>query len=135
MKKKISILLFITVLSSFVITANPFSKSGRHSSIQYSIPEGMIISQLDLKDGTYQGVANGFGTGLTVEITIEKGVLTSVEIISHNEVGSRFYSTPIKYIPSFIVDEQKSEVDAVSGATATSKGIMSAVEDALKKAI
>ena len=48
--------------------------------------------------------------------------------------GRQFYQAPIRLIPADIVDEQQTEVDVVSGATATSKAIMAAVEEAVNKA-
>jgi len=66
---------------------------------------------------------------------VEKGKVVQVRVVAHSEVGDRFFSTPIRVIPGQIVKKQSTAVDAVSGATATSYGIMAAVEDALKKAV
>lgn len=135
MKKIIIMGTFLVVCSAGLFAFGPFGKnrSGHHAA-NYSIPEGMIISELELTDGVYQGVADGFRPELTVEVEVKGGVLQSVTVVSHNEVGRQYYDTPIKYIPGMIVDKQETVVDSVSGATATSKAIMSAVEDALSKA-
>lgn len=132
MKKIITVILIITLGVTAVSAFG--SRKSKHNA-HYSMPQGMDISTLTLPDGTFQGVATGFSPELTVEITIKKGVLTSIEVVSHHEVGAKYYSTPIKYIPSFIVKKQQTEVDAVSGATATSNAIMAATENAIKVAL
>lgn len=120
-----------------IITQIPvFSFSfGRSRGSDYSVPEGIVLGNYDLPDGTYTGEAVGFRPGLKVEITIINGELTSVEVIEHNEIGRQYWQTPINLIPGEIVKRQETEVDSVSGATATSKAIMAAVEDAVNKAI
>jgi polyferredoxin len=85
------------------------------------------------KDGVYTGMGFGFRPGLTVEVTIKDDNIKSIEIISHNE-SRRYYERPFNIIPAEIVEAQSADVDAVSGATRTSHGIMDAVEDALAKA-
>ena len=86
-------------------------------------------------DGTYQGIADGFRPGLTVEVVIKDDVIISVEVIAHNEVKERFWGYPVENIPLWIVEAQSTDVDTVSGATYTSRGIIAAVDNALAKAL
>lgn len=132
--KRVFVILIVTVVTVGSISAfGPF-KMGGHGSVQYDKPVGMDISTLNIPDGKYQGSATGFKPDLQVEIVVEKGKLTSVIVTDHNEVGPKYYQTPINFIPQLIVKEQNTEVDSVSGATATSKAIMAAVEDAINSA-
>ncbi len=85
-------------------------------------------------DGTYTGVADGFGPDLTVEVTIEGGEITDIQIVSHNEVGAKYYASAMVTIPEEIIAAQSVDVDSVSGATYTSMGIKNAVADALSQA-
>lgn len=89
----------------------------------------------ELKDGVYEGEANGFRPGLTVSVTVKGNKITSIEITNHNEVNSRYYQKAMDAVPQEIIDSQSLEVDAVSGATFTSTGIVNAVNDALSKAV
>lgn len=87
-------------------------------------------------NGVYEGVADGYGPYLRVEVRILDNKITEVVIVSHNEERRRFYATPIAVLPSKIVETQDvEEVDIISGATFTSIGIKNAVIDALNKAI
>jgi uncharacterized protein with FMN-binding domain len=119
------ILVFVTVLN-----VSAFGR-GHKSLYKYTIPEGYSLNGLDLEDGVYTGEAIGFRPGVIVEVTIENQKIINIEVVDHNEVGPQYFMRPISVIPGEIVREEQSKVDVVSGATATSNAIMSAVEDAL----
>lgn len=77
----------------------------------------------------YEGVGKGMGGELKVNVTVEDGKITAVEIAQHNETAG--ISDPaIEQIPAAIVANQSLAVDAVAGATMTSNGILEAVEAA-----
>lgn len=90
------------------------------------------------KDGVYTGSAVGFRghgyNGVTkVSVTVKKDKITSVKVVSIGDTP-RFYETPVEEIPQEILKAQSTNVDVVSGATFSSKGIINAVSAALKKA-
>ena len=92
-------------------------------------------TKVEYKDGIYEGVGDGYRPGLKVEVTIKEGQIHEINIIEHNEVGSRFYVPAFETIPSEIIDKQTTEVDMVTGATRSSYGIIQAVENALSQAV
>ena len=70
-------------------------------------------------------------TKIKVRVTYQDNRITNVEIVSENEsedVGKR----ALKVVPQEIVKANSIDVDAVTGATRTSKAIEEAVENALK---
>jgi uncharacterized protein with FMN-binding domain len=86
------------------------------------------------KDGTYQGSGTGFRNGTTtVSVVIEGGKITSIKTVSTRD-DAPFYNKAFNTVIQKIINTQSSSVDAVSGATYSSKGIMSAVANALTKA-
>lgn len=88
---------------------------------------------IDLKtipDGTYQGVANGLMGPIKVSVTVKGGKITAVEVLENSETPA-IAGKALKDIPASIVSSQKVDVDTVSGATYTSKGIIEAVRNAL----
>ena len=92
-----------------------------------SVPEG------GYKDGTYQGSGTGFGGTITVEVTISGGKIASITVLSAaGETASYFASA--QGVISRIISGQTPNVDAVSGATYSSNGIIQAVQNALAKA-
>ena len=69
----------------------------------------------------------------TVATTVSETAIEQVEVVSNDEtVGIGSYA--IERIPAAIVENQTAGVDGVSGATATSNAILSAVRDALNAA-
>ena len=86
-------------------------------------------------DGIYQGTADGFRPGLTVEVEIKNDEIIRLEVISHNEQNRNYWGYPVENIPKWIVAAQSTDVDTVSGATYTSRGIIAAAEEALGKAL
>jgi uncharacterized protein with FMN-binding domain len=92
-------------------------------------------SGMVLADGVYTGTATGYRPGLTVQVIVSGGEIAAVRVVSHSEVNARFYATPIQVVPAEIVAAQTTNVDAVSGATFTSTGIINAVNAALSQAL
>ncbi len=90
-------------------------------------------SQGQYKDGTYTGVGRGFRPDLKVSVTVKNGKISNIQIVSHNE-SKGYYEEPFNVIPREIINTQSTQVDAVSGATRSSNGIMQAVADALSGA-
>ena len=83
--------------------------------------------------GTYTGVGAGKNGDITVEVTFSTEKIESIRIVSHTETPS-LSDAAIEQIPTKIVESQSLGVDAVSGATYTSNGIVEAVADAVKQA-
>ncbi len=83
----------------------------------------------EVSDGTYSGTGSGFRGDIEVEVTVEGGKITDIEVVSHNEDGP-YLDHALGVIDS-IIAKQDVEVDAMSGATFSSNGIMEAVANAL----
>ena len=66
-------------------------------------------------------------------MTIKDSKITDITIISSND-NSDYFDEAATVIPKNIIKAQATNVDTVSGATLSSKGIIKAVEDALSKA-
>lgn len=87
------------------------------------------------KDGTYEGSAQGFRRGITtVSVTVKNDVITDIAIVSNGD-DAPFFNSASGTIINEILDSQNAMVDAVSGATYSSNGIMNAVADALSSAL
>lgn len=83
--------------------------------------------------GTYTAVASGYGGDVTVTITVDEKAITDVLIEGADEtegVGSK----AIEELSESIKTAQSAEVDAVTGATVTSKAIQTAAAEAIAQA-
>ena len=86
------------------------------------------INISDISDGVYIGEYDVDFIYAKVEVTVQNGEITNINILEHrNERGKT-----AEVIADSIVDEQKIDVDAISGATNSSTVIKKAVENALK---
>jgi len=133
LSKGIKSATFLLALLFFVQgSQGAYAMGGRHFS-NATIPQGISYAAGSLKDGVYTGTANAYMPNLNVSVTIKGGVITDVKITSHSETP-RWYNAVVNVIPNSIVKAQGTEIDAVSGATCSSYGIMAAVENALTKA-
>lgn len=85
------------------------------------------------KNGSYSGEGKGFGGTIQVKVVIKKGKITNVKILSHDKETPEYFSKA-KAITKKIISAQSTGIDAISGATFSSKGILEAVTNALAKA-
>ena len=99
----------------------------RQPASNTSMPSGTM------KDGTYTGSGMGYNDNITVKVTVSGGKITDIVIVSSDD--DEPYFTNARAVVARILSAQTTNVDAVSGATYSSKGIMAAVSDALQKAV
>ena len=82
----------------------------------------------DIPDGVYVGEYDVDFIYAKVEVTVQNGEITNINILEHRHERGK----AAEVITDSIVDEQKIDVDAISGATNSSTVIKKAVENALK---
>ena len=85
-------------------------------------------------DGTYTGTGYGYGGDVVITVTVEGGQITALEVVSAEGETYAYWSQAVALLDTIIL-AQTWEVDAVSGATFSSEGIMDAVADALADAV
>jgi uncharacterized protein with FMN-binding domain len=127
---------FLGVYGLTSIGGDAVAKSGitTNSTVVLSNGSSKDESSQKYKDGTYTGSGTGYRGGTTkVSVTVEGGKITKIETIS-NEDTPKFFNRVEGTITSEIISKQSTSVDTVSGATYSSKGIMSAVQNALSQA-
>ena len=96
--------------------------------------EGDAAAAGSYKDGEYTAEGKGIGGKVPVTVTVKDGKISDVTVGDNSEtqgIGSK----AIEQLPALIVEANGTEgVDAVSGASVTSKAIFTAVEDCLTQA-
>ena len=84
------------------------------------------------KDGTYYGTGKGFAGNIKVKVDIAGGKISAISIVSTKDGDS--YVKSASSLLDTIVEKQSTNVDTVSGATFSSRGIIAAVRSALSQA-
>ena len=92
--------------------------------------EKEALPKLPYADGVYIGSSRGYGGAVRVQVTMENGSIAEVEILDASHETKQFLRRA-KRLLTTVVDAQSWEVDAVSEATYTSRGILGAVQNAL----
>ena len=91
--------------------------------------EQMEKGSFELEDGVYMGTGTGFAGDITVSVQMKEKQIVSVEILSTSDDEAFFNRA--KAVIDRMIESQTLDVDTVSGATYSSKGIISAVKNAL----
>lgn len=91
--------------------------------------EAKSTGSFDLKDGVYRGTGTGFAGDITVAVQIKDKQITSIEVVSTSDDAAFFNRA--KAVLDSMIEKQTYNVDTVSGATFSSKGLISAVKNAL----
>ena len=117
------ILLFLIVLIFTAVYLKSVADYKR--TVKETIFDNLDIS--NVPDGVYVGEYDVDFVYAKAEVTVKAGVITNIDILEHkNGRGSR-----AEVVIDRILEEQKIDVDAVSGATNSSTVIKKAVENAL----
>ena len=91
--------------------------------------ESKAKGSFDLADGIYKGTGTGYAGEVTVAVTIKDKQITAIYILSSSDDAAFFNRA--KAVIDRIIAGQTLDVDTVSGATFSSRGIISAVKNAL----
>ena len=86
----------------------------------------VLDGAFDLADGTYEGSANGFSGKIKVSVVIKNQTIRSINILSNSD-DEAFFNRAKEGVTASILAKQSTDVDTVSGATYSSRGIMNAV--------
>jgi uncharacterized protein with FMN-binding domain len=136
MKSKYAIIVFMVFLLFGCFTDE--AQGGNTMTISEEVEQikNMDISHVDpatVPDGEYTGEFPFRQRYLyRVKVTVKSGRIADIEVLE-NGTENEHAEKGLEVIPR-ILREQSPEVDAVSGATVTSKALMKCVEKALKKA-
>ena len=89
--------------------------------------EGQVF---DLPDGIYEGTGTGFAGKITVAVEIKDKKIVAITVLNVEADDAAFFNRA-KGVIDRIIQSQNLDVDVVSGATYSSRGIISAVKNAL----
>ena len=85
--------------------------------------------------GTYRGSAEGYEAPLVVEVTVDQGKITDIEVLEYGDTAT-YFAESFDLVRQQIIDLQRLEaVDIKTGATKSAEGIVKAVCSALHEAV
>ena len=110
------------------LSSNGSGQNGNNSNDNTTAEAG----KFPYKEGVYYGTAEGYLDDIKVAIVIQDKTLKAVVIVEENDDETFFKRA--RAVAENMVKKQTVDVDVVSGATYSSKGIIGAVKEALKEA-
>jgi uncharacterized protein with FMN-binding domain len=93
------------------------------------------IDHIDLQavlDGNYQGGYSYGNFSYGVEVSVTNHRITGISVTQNRKTS---HAKKAEGVIKEIIDEQRNDVDAIAGATTTSKALLKAVETALGKGL
>lgn len=109
------------------------SKKNQNTDTQTGNATPQTTGKIPYKDGIYYGIGEGYLGNITVGVVIQNKTITSI-VITENEADDETFLNKAKVVADKVVQKQSTDVDTVSGATYSSKGILEAIRNALENA-
>ena len=91
-----------------------------------------IIGTIPYKEGIYYGTAEGYSGDVSVAVVIQEHTLKAI-LVTDNSDDEAFFNRAMDVVKN-VMKKQNTDVDTVSGATYSSKGLLNAIKNALKQA-
>lgn len=124
------ICIIYAVLAVFGFRA---ARKNGEEAVEEQNTQNTVSSDASYKDGTYEGSATGHSGKMTVSVIIANGEITEINIVDTGD--DEEYLIDARDVIPEIIEKQSLDVDTVSGATHSSKGIIKAVGKALESAM
>jgi len=135
-KQRVLCILFMVLICAIyipiVVTGFKSSKTQKENVTTEENVSTKASSDAAYKDGTYEGSATGYSGQMTVSVKVSCCKISEINIVDTGD--DEEYLIDAKDVIPQIIEKQSTEVDAVSGATHSSKGIINAVAKALESA-
>lgn len=130
LKKHISRILFV-ILSFAIIMFVMFQVMKTKTDQALKNQKNIEIDMSKIRDGIYHGKSNGGMVSVEVEVEVENHVIKDIKLLKHDNAKGKNAETMIDDMILYNTDN----VDIVSGATASSKTIRNAVNNALQQGL
>jgi uncharacterized protein with FMN-binding domain len=124
-KRRIALWIVLGVVAFLVIFSASFLMMGQGTIKEMTIGN---VSAAEVPDGTYTGNFDGYRWSNTLQVTVAGGKITGIEMIKDQSVAVPDVSGKLF---AAVVEKQSLQVDAVTGATVSSKAYLKAIENAL----
>lgn len=129
-KKRLAI-VFVVIISVPVVLVTAVLLIGQQLDKGLASFDEIVLTDPDLSripDGVYPGSFKQMPIAVEVEVTVTNHAITDIRLLKHdNGMGGDAETIPAQVVAAQSVEE----IDAVSGATYSSKAILKAIDNAL----
>ena len=92
-----------------------------------------VTGTVPYKEGIYYGTAEGYSGDVSVAVVIQEKTIKAI-LITESSDDEAFFNRAMDVVKKVIKTQKTDDVDTVSGATYSSKGLLNAINNALKQA-
>jgi len=119
-------ILFVFLLTGFVFSGCTSGKAALGDLSKIYRDSG------DAADAVFEGTAAGYRGPITVQVRLNGGKIMEILVVDSSE--DRFTgAAAIEELIDLVIENNSADVDAVSGATESSRGFLEAVQNAILK--
>lgn len=111
---------------------NSSSNSNTNQSEKSDQATDVITGTVPYKEGIYYGTAEGYSGDVRVAVVIQEHTIKAI-LITDTSDDESFFNRAMDVVKN-VIKKQNTDVDTVSGATYSSKGLLNAIKNALKQA-
>lgn len=134
----VNIIIFIVSNNFFDFSINPFNNDNKYvyaTSYEENDKEFLDLTNNLFNDGVHYGEAKGYRwKKVKVNVEIESNIINDIQVIDFGCIGAK-YKKFVNKLKDQIVEFQSLDVDTVSGATKSTAGLKTAINNALEKAL
>lgn len=123
----IAVFIIVTVVFYFIMVRPMFKEISQIQKMEI-----VTVDLNEVMDGVYPGDFSYGKFTYEVEVTVKNHKIEGIKVIKNRNSK---YAKMAEGVLARIIEKQTLQVDAISGATTTSKAFMKAVENALHKGI
>ncbi|MCL1992856.1 MAG: FMN-binding protein [Spirochaetes bacterium] len=132
MVKKIVVILLVVVVGGISLVRVAFGTLS--ASIWTPTPMAVGPRAIhSLNPGTFRGIGDGYYGEIVLDVTVDNTGILDIEVVSHLDTPA-FWNMAYTNLMPLIIAINSTGVNAVSGATYTSRGLIAAIEDAMLQA-
>lgn len=116
--------------------ANPLTATAASESTAADAARAEVAPTYDYgyTDGVYRSEGQGKFGAVAVKVVIENGSISSIALGANNEAAAMLQKAQNEVIPQILDRQSVVNIDAATGATATSEAIIEAVGNVLERA-
>ena len=111
---------------------NSSSNSNTNQSEKSDQATDVITGTVPYKEGIYYGTAEGYSGDVRVAVVIQEHTIKAI-LITDTSDDESFFNRAMDVVKN-VIKKQNTDVETVSGATYSSKGLINAIKNALKQA-
>jgi len=130
MKYILGLMMMLSALAGLVVTALFFSGCVSQKTGTEAVYEDALYQSASYEGSLYEGAAMGYRGMIRVRVGFEQGTITDITVIESRE-DQAIGGAAIEELTDLVLMYNTTEIDAVSGATETSKGFLEAIENAI----